>query len=604
MVLKRQKALDWNSYLKELHLVANLSHENIVQVLDVLVGNADHTIVFADHGDDLHSMMKRQDQNPSNTPGLSWEGIVIQVCRGLQYLRQQLVVHADLKPQNIVVDASGRVRIVDFGMAFAALPGFRTQYSKEDIMGGALQYCTLPYRAVEILLGDSAFHYPMDMWALGCIWVELLCKARVFEDNSEIGTIVKILRTVGSPTGEALAYVERLPLWSAQYPNFKAPSWPTALAERLSYDRVCVLMRIFDYNPATRATPSDVLLGLQANLPAAPDGPSGLIELDAPPSGEPPLGVSPGSPVPFPLFVSDGKFLFAGARGDWCLRSGMLQGDVLEWLRKDPAFCGTAKDLGWSFTKKASDRRVENGCKVEIAGHCFGSKNKSGFGMHGLDASKPMPGRVRAWLGAFKHVNRENLQQFDDLIRTNLEKLSDKELGANGKGLKEGTSKDWLGRCGAIQVMGCSTRQDPLHFDGGCSYWHMGITLYGKRTLILKQPEDDDVLLSMGPGHIYAGNLCSAQHQVRHDAPGDSAQPGASAQTLHVEGLGDVQVVVLLRSAVFRKSMASLSANGPNPHTAWHPARYAVNEAVEKLNWWLPSLSDCEAEEVQLGVAA
>ena len=186
------------------------------------------------------------------------------------------------------------------------------------------------------------------------------------------------------------------------------------------------------------------------------------------------------------------------------------------------------------------------------------------------------------------------ISAFDADIKTRIARLSDDELGANGKLLKDGAASEWMGQLGAIQVMGCSARDDPLHFDGGNSYWHMGITLYGRRTLVLKQPGGPDLLMPMRAGHVYAGNLCCAEHLVRHDP--QLGQDGGE-DLLQVDGLGAVQLVVLVRSRIFRQSMATTAAKGPNPHIVWHPARDAATHATQALSWMLPSLSECQQAE-------
>ena len=88
-------------------------------------------------------------------------------------------------------------------------------------------------------------------------------------------------------------------------------------------------------------------------------------------------------------------------------------------------------------------------------------------------------------------------------------------------------------------------RRDELHFDGGASLLHMGLTLYGRRRMECKlndpsdpgckQLEDSFVFT---PGNVYAGNLCAAEHVVIHESDHDrSAGFEANGQVLKLTAM-------------------------------------------------------------------
>ena len=73
-----------------------------------------------------------------------------QVFEGLVFLHNREVVHNDLKPSNILIDAvvvPPKLCLADFGQAFVARRGFRRQEATADLMKHGLQQVTLPYRA-------------------------------------------------------------------------------------------------------------------------------------------------------------------------------------------------------------------------------------------------------------------------------------------------------------------------------------------------------------------------------------------------------------------------------------------------------------------------
>ncbi|KAM8833127.1 homeodomain-interacting protein kinase 1-like [Synchiropus picturatus] len=103
--------------------------------------------------------------------------ILQQLATALQFLQSLKIVHADLKPENIMmVDKMckpPRVKLIDFGLAIPI---------SEVHAGKKIQ--TLWYRAPEILQG-AAFNETIDIWSLGCIAVELFLGKRLFAASDE-----------------------------------------------------------------------------------------------------------------------------------------------------------------------------------------------------------------------------------------------------------------------------------------------------------------------------------------------------------------------------------------------------------------------------------
>ncbi len=97
--------------------------------------------------------------------------------------------------------------------------------------------------------------------------------------------------------------------------------------------------------------------------------------------------------------------------------------------------------------------------------------------------------------------------------------------------------------------------------------------------------------VKMQPGHLYIGCFCGPEHYVRH-------RP--SKDLLHTEKCGDVEVVVLLRSRVFRSARASGMQSGPTPTLLWKAVAPVVAECFARASWTIPSLAACKAEEETL----
>ena len=88
-----------------------------------------------------------------------------QLLSGIAYCHTHRVLHRDLKPQNLLLDNHGTIKLADFGLARAFSVPVRN-YTHEVV--------TLWYRAPEILLGSKGYSMAVDVWSLGCIFAEMV----------------------------------------------------------------------------------------------------------------------------------------------------------------------------------------------------------------------------------------------------------------------------------------------------------------------------------------------------------------------------------------------------------------------------------------------
>ena len=124
-----------------------------------------------------------------------------ELLQAIEYCHKNRVFHRDLKPNNILVDDNGTIKLADFGLARAfSMP--MKDYTHEVV--------TLWYRAPEILLGDNNYSLPVDIWACGVIFYEIAHKNPFFYEHSEIGVLFKIFQLYGTPTNEQWEGVEDL----------------------------------------------------------------------------------------------------------------------------------------------------------------------------------------------------------------------------------------------------------------------------------------------------------------------------------------------------------------------------------------------------------
>lgn len=140
---------------------------------------------------DLHQII-RSEQSLTDA---HYQYFVYQICRGLKYIHSSNVLHRDLKPGNLLVNADCELKICDFGLArgIATIsdsqdPGFMTEY-----------VATRWYRAPEIMLSYRSYSKAIDIWSVGCILAELLGGKPLFKGRDYVDQLSQILRVCGTP---------------------------------------------------------------------------------------------------------------------------------------------------------------------------------------------------------------------------------------------------------------------------------------------------------------------------------------------------------------------------------------------------------------------
>ncbi len=150
--------------LREISLLQILRHENIVNLMEVCIDEQCLYIVleYADH--DLAGLISSKDMELTST---HIKVFMKQLLQGIDFIHRCFVLHRDLKPANILVNKRGVLKIADWGMA-KSLEKLPTQLTP--------QLVTLWYRAPEMLLGCESYGTAVDMWSIGIIFADMICK--------------------------------------------------------------------------------------------------------------------------------------------------------------------------------------------------------------------------------------------------------------------------------------------------------------------------------------------------------------------------------------------------------------------------------------------
>mmetsp|Transcript_5092 Transcript_5092/g.15237 ORF Transcript_5092/g.15237 Transcript_5092/m.15237 type:complete len:308 (+) Transcript_5092:260-1183(+) len=229
--------------IREISILRELQHANIVKFNDVVHCNNKLYLVFEYLDQDLKRYM---DSIPQSTPldPMRIKSYLYQIISGIAYCHQHRVLHRDLKPQNLLIDGNGALKLADFGLARAF--GIPVRHYTHEVV-------TLWYRAPEILLGAKRYATPVDIWSIGCIFAEMVTRQPLFPGDSEIDELYKIFRALGTPTNETWPGVSELPDYKNTFPK-----WPTRhireTVTALDDVGLDLLMRMLTYEPSQRIT--------------------------------------------------------------------------------------------------------------------------------------------------------------------------------------------------------------------------------------------------------------------------------------------------------------------------------------------------------------
>ncbi|XP_036354847.1 cyclin-dependent kinase-like 1 [Octopus sinensis] len=120
----------------------------------------------------------------SSLPVKNCKKIIFQVLQGVNYCHSRNCIHRDVKPENILISKTGIVKLCDFG--FARSLDEYTEY-----------VATRWYRAPELLVGDVQYGPPVDVWAIGCVFYELITGQPLWAGRSDVDQLYLIQKSLG-----------------------------------------------------------------------------------------------------------------------------------------------------------------------------------------------------------------------------------------------------------------------------------------------------------------------------------------------------------------------------------------------------------------------
>ncbi|XP_055677209.1 cyclin-dependent kinase 20 [Lutzomyia longipalpis] len=241
--------------LREIKVLQHCDHENILTLLTIYPDLNGLALVFDFMPHTLQSRLKDETDPLSRQEVKSYTRMLL---KGLSYLHEKGIMHRDIKPANLLIDDNGRLKIADFGLArlFTAL---KTANEEAGVCFSP-QVASRWYRAPELLWGSQRYGPPVDMWAVGCVFAEMLRGVPLFPGSTDIEQLALVVRTLGTPHQAEWPEIHHLPDFSKiSFPHSKGEKWESIFPSCTTPQEISLVDNLVTYNPRKRLTPDQAL---------------------------------------------------------------------------------------------------------------------------------------------------------------------------------------------------------------------------------------------------------------------------------------------------------------------------------------------------------
>lgn len=256
------------SACREMSLCRELNNKHLTKLVEVFLERKSIYMVyeFAEH-DLLQIIHYHSHPEKKMIPSRMIRSIMWQILDGVSYLHQNWILHRDLKPANIMVTVDGCVKIGDLGLARKFSNMLQTLYTGDKVV------VTIWYRAPELLLGARHYTPAIDIWAVGCIFAELIGLQPIFKgeeakmDSKKVvpfqaNQLQRILEVLGTPSTKTWTNLNKYPEYD-QFGRFvkyrdNLPAWYHSTGGRDKH-ALDLLYRLLTYDPIRRIDALDAL---------------------------------------------------------------------------------------------------------------------------------------------------------------------------------------------------------------------------------------------------------------------------------------------------------------------------------------------------------
>ncbi|EEH10784.1 cyclin-dependent protein kinase PhoA [Histoplasma capsulatum G186AR] len=232
--------------IREISLMKELKHENILSLYDIIHTENKLMLVFEFMDKDLKKYMEvRNNQLECATI----KDFMHQLLRGVAFCHHNRILHRDLKPQNLLINANGQLKLADFGLARAF--GIPVNTFSHEVV-------TLWYRAPDVLLGSRMYNTSIDIWSAGCIMAEMYAGRPLFPGSTNEDQLQKIFRLMGTPSERSWPGISQFPEYKPNFLVYAAQDLSLILP-RIDNLGLDLLNRMLQLRPEMRISAADAL---------------------------------------------------------------------------------------------------------------------------------------------------------------------------------------------------------------------------------------------------------------------------------------------------------------------------------------------------------
>ena len=179
------------------------------------------------------------------------KSFLYQLIRGIAYCHHQRILHRDLKPQNLLINREGELKLADFGLARAFGVPVRS-YTHEVV--------TLWYRAPDVLMENKKYSMSVDVWSIGCIFAEMHNGRPLFPGSNDADQLELIFKHLGTPSDASFEKIADLPGFKPEsFKKFPEPESLASLVPGLSPEGVDLMHQMLQFDPSKRISAKDAL---------------------------------------------------------------------------------------------------------------------------------------------------------------------------------------------------------------------------------------------------------------------------------------------------------------------------------------------------------
>jgi len=239
-----------NEVLREIKALQQIEeHPNIVKLREMVPHGTGFVLVFEFMLSDLSEVIRNCGYRLT---GGQIKSYMFMLLKGVSFCHSNNIMHRDLKPANLLISSTGHLKIADFGLARVHDNSTQRCYSH--------QVATRWYRAPELLYGARLYNAAVDLWAVGCIFGELINNSPLFPGETDIEQLYCVLRVLGTPTAEMWPVMPSLPDYNKITFDHCSPIPLEEIVPEGSPEAIDLISQFLLYNANDRIPASKALL--------------------------------------------------------------------------------------------------------------------------------------------------------------------------------------------------------------------------------------------------------------------------------------------------------------------------------------------------------